>query len=761
MINKIFTLIFILFIQICFASGDVIVKGEVTNNRMGIPNASVYIKNTNNGTSTNFKGQYLLKAKSADKIIIVASAVGFKTKEIVIDIEENETKVLNIELEEDIFGLNQIVISATKTHLNRKEAPVLVTVTTAELLENTKSISLLDGLSFQPGLRTENNCQNCGFTQVRINGLDGAYSQILVNSKPIFSSLNGIYGLEQIPANMIKQIEVIRGGGSALFGSNAIAGTINIITKDPIENGFQVSSTLSSIQQKSTDAVFNFNSTFVSENLNKGITFFGMTRSREAYDHNADDFTEITQLKGINFGFKSFLNFNERKKLTFDFNVSNDKRRGGNELDKPAHFADIAEEINNDIIGAGFNFDYFSKNYFSKYAVYANIQKTNSANYYGVGQDPFGYGLTKDLTNLLGVQHTKQFNKVWGKSIDLTSGIEYKYNKISEKRENVNTNELNQTVETVGIFTQVDWKIDDKVKLLTGLRSEYFQSNLKDNNLFILNPRVSLLYNLTKELSFRTSYSSGFRAPQFFSEDIHSEIITGEVRRVVIADDIKPEKSESFMGSLEYNHSHEDHQLVITLEGFYTQLKNPFIYEDRGEENGLAIKEKINGDNAFVKGVNFEFKYSPNSNFLMQLGSTLQQGKYNKIYTPEEGIETNRILRTPNFYANAIINYNFSTNWGVNLSGVYTGSMKVIHLAGYIAENTLVKTPQMFEVGMNASYTFKMVSDFKMEINGGVKNIFNSYQNDFDKTIDRDPSYIYGPSLPRTIFMGLKFGTDF
>ena len=106
---------------------------------------------------------------------------------------------------------------------------------------------LAEGLSFQPGVRVEDDCQNCGFAQVRINGLDGHYSQILVDSHPIFSSLTGVYGLEQIPASMIERVEVLRGGGSALFGSSAIGGTINIITRDPLRNSGEFSHTLSAI----------------------------------------------------------------------------------------------------------------------------------------------------------------------------------------------------------------------------------------------------------------------------------------------------------------------------------------------------------------------------------------------------------------------------------------------------------------------------------------------------------------------------------
>ena len=112
-----------------------------------------------------------------------------------------------------------------------------------KLFENTNSVCLAQGLNFQPGLRVETNCQNCGTQQVRINGLDGAYSQILIDSRPIFSALAGVYGIEQIPANMIDRVEVIRGGGSALFGANAIAGVINIITKEPTSNSVEVANT--------------------------------------------------------------------------------------------------------------------------------------------------------------------------------------------------------------------------------------------------------------------------------------------------------------------------------------------------------------------------------------------------------------------------------------------------------------------------------------------------------------------------------------
>lgn len=151
------------------------------------------------------------------------SAVGYKTVSRKVTLRKGKTLEENFEIEEDLIALDGVVVSANRSETTRRMAPTLVNVMDVKVFENTNSSTLSQGLNFQPGVRVENNCQNCGFQQVRINGLDGPYTQILIDSRPIFSALAGVYGLEQIPANMIERVEVMRGGGSALFGSSAIA----------------------------------------------------------------------------------------------------------------------------------------------------------------------------------------------------------------------------------------------------------------------------------------------------------------------------------------------------------------------------------------------------------------------------------------------------------------------------------------------------------------------------------------------------------
>ena len=200
-------------------SGHVLVKGSEEN----IPYATVLIVGSGQGTVSNEEGQFEFKNLPAGKYTLRVSAVGYKTQEKAIEVNKDFTAVVHFQMEEESFMTDEVVVSANRNEVSRKAAPVVVNVMSAKLFEMVNSTDLAKTLNYQSGLRVENNCQNCGFPQVRINGLEGPYSQILINSRPVISALSGVYGLEQIPVNMIERVEVVRGGGSALFGANAVA----------------------------------------------------------------------------------------------------------------------------------------------------------------------------------------------------------------------------------------------------------------------------------------------------------------------------------------------------------------------------------------------------------------------------------------------------------------------------------------------------------------------------------------------------------
>jgi outer membrane receptor for ferrienterochelin and colicins len=238
---------------------------------------------------------------------IIVSFLGFKSETKSITVNHSDSKIfVDFNLTNSLNYLNEVVITGTKTYKRRTNSPVIVNVINSQALDDFQACTLSDGLKFQPGLRVETNCQTCNYTQLRLNGLGGGYSQILINGRPIFSPLMGMYGLEQLPKSMIDRIEVVRGGGSSLYGSSAIGGTVNVITKLPKSNSYSLNSFFQNINGKANDIVFNGDISTVSENKKSGMSFFLNNRTREIYDHNDDGFSEIPELENVSFGTNFF-----------------------------------------------------------------------------------------------------------------------------------------------------------------------------------------------------------------------------------------------------------------------------------------------------------------------------------------------------------------------------------------------------------------------------------------------------------------------
>ena len=287
-----------------------------------MPFVNIYLKGTTYGTSTNDNGHYLLEHLPVGKHTIIVSFMGYKTIEQEVNLEANRSIEMNFTLEENSVLMKDVVVSANRYEVDRKEAATIVNVLTPKLFVTTNSVNLAEGLNYQPGLRVENTCQNCGVNAVRINGLEGKYSQILIDSRPVFSSLAGVYGLEQIPVSMIDRVEVIRGGGSAIFGSSAIGGVVNIITREPIRNSLEISNTTQLIGGKSWDNVTSMNAALVSSNRKAGATIFGMNRDRQGYDHDGDGYTELGKLKGTSLGMRAYYRFSNQSKLTAEYHAT-------------------------------------------------------------------------------------------------------------------------------------------------------------------------------------------------------------------------------------------------------------------------------------------------------------------------------------------------------------------------------------------------------------------------------------------------------
>lgn len=577
---------------------------------------------------------------------------------------------------------------------------------------------------------------------------------MLIDSRPIFSALAGVYGIEQIPTNMIERVEVVRGGGSALFGSNAIAGVINIITKEPTSNSIVIANTTNLIGGKKADINTSFNASVISDNNKSGIMVFGSSRQRNSFDYDSDGFTEIGKIDGKNIGFRGFYRTSNYCKLSFEYHNLGEFRRGGNNLELPPHETDITEQAEHNVNSGGLKYDIFSKNNKHRLNVYSSAQYIDRDSYYGAQKDINAYGKTTDITFVAGTQYSYSMDTLLFMPSVLTMGAEYSLNEMNDKQLGYNRI-ISQKVNTKSAFVQNEWK-NKKLSILLG--SRFDKHNLIKNP--ILSPRLNLRYSPNEHINLRASYSSGFRAPQAFDEDLHITAVGGEVTLICLDPNLNTEKSQSYSASIDLYKNFGKVKTNLLIEGFYTNLDNVFVLEKIGTDSvGNIILERTNGSGAVVRGINLEGKIVPTKKMQFQFGMTLQKSEYKEIqsWSDNANLEPHKkMFRSPDQYAYITANYQPFKPMTISLSGTYTGSMLVQHFAGYVAEDTEKQTPDFYDVNLKLSYDFKLNNSAKLQLNGGVQNIFNSYQNDFDKGEFRDAGYIYGPAYPRTFFLGIK-----
>ena len=390
------------------------VSGSVTDARTGtgLAYATLAVKGTTVGIAADASGRFTLNNLPTGRLTLIAATVGYKSAEQELRLEAGETVRADFALEEEALAVEEIVVSASRTETNKKYSPTIVSVASGKLFEATASCNLAETMNFQSGLRVENNCGNCGTTQLRINGLEGQYSQVLLDSRPIFSSLAAMYGLEQLPVSMIERVEVIRGGGSALFGANAIGGVVNIITKEPQRNSLALSNTTNLLEDGAADFNTSLNGSFVSDDYRAGVYLFGMVRDRDSYDRNGDGFSDIPALNTETAGFRAYYKLSPYMRLTAEYHHIHEFRRGGNALNRPPHMADIAEQLDHKIDGGGVKFDYFSPNGRHRAGVYVSAQGIDRDSYFGTGRNPDAYGATSDGTLVAGAQYTYTFEKL-------------------------------------------------------------------------------------------------------------------------------------------------------------------------------------------------------------------------------------------------------------------------------------------------------------------------------------------------------------
>lgn len=761
-------------------------SGHVLCNGKPVAFANVIIEGTTIGTVSNNDGFYKFKNIKPGNYIIKAGILGYESQKKKIKIKHSKNVILNFNLKEDALGLNEVVVTGDRSAKKKSESSVIVNTITPKVFSITHSVTFGDALNYSTGLRVEDNCENCGFSQVRMNGLEGPYSQILINSRPVFSGLASVYGLDLIPSNLIKKIEIVRGGGSVLYGSNAIAGTINIILKDPVTNSYEaeISSGLNGVGlpnsgRPASDNLISFNTSLVSNNYNSGFALFGFNRKRNPFDANGDGFSELPKILNTTVGARFYQRINNKSKINLDFFNINEYRRGGDRFNYPVHEALIAEAVRHELYAASADYKLFigATDLFTSYF---SGQKIVRHSYYGANQSLSDYGLTRNFAYNAGIQY-----KILREHFNFISGLENTGGNLNDQKlgypdfkhaiirndsiisipHTANVLIANQETNTTGLFSQIEYHTS-LTTITLGARLDRYQvkdltkaDGSNDVKGLILSPRINILYSLNETIQFRVNYSRGYRAPQIFDEDLHIE--TSGSRQVIHqnAPGLKAETSNSFMGSIEINKQISQWFFHFMAEAFYTHLNNPFVNEfGLPDKNGVVIYTRTNSSaGAVVKGLNFEMSIIPSDHINFTSGFTQQISRYDAV----QEFNTRDFFRTPNNYGFMTIDYD-NDEKGIGFSATlnYTGKMLVPYFGPAISDpskGVLRISPEFWDAGCKIRYSFSFKKT-GFQLYAGIKNIFNSYQKDFDRGVDRDPAYVYGPSLPRSIYFGVKIG---
>lgn len=654
----------------------------------------------------------------------------------------------------DTNQLEEVVVSSNRSVETKKSAVTNISILSEKQLSNTLSANLSEGLQFVPGVRVETNCQTCNFTQLRMNGLAGSYTQIVINGRPLFSSLMGLYGLDQLPSNAIERVEVVRGGGSVLYGMNAIAGTVNLITKIPEKNAISLTQYAQLINGESPDVQTQVNASVKTKGLVSGIQFFGNFRKRDWWDANNDGYSEISRLGGGCAGVTLSQSIGKRFSIKGLAWYIDEERRGGNAFDRDPEMADQAEYRKQRTGVADVQVYLRPSQKPLLFMAYFGGQLTDRKHYTGIDQAP-GWGTTKANSAVAGLQvhGNRTFNQISTRNV---MGFEWQQEYVNDAIPAYNYL-IDQQIQTLSFLgqTEILWK---KWTLHQGLR---IISQMQHSEIPIL-PRTALKLALNGQWAIRFSYAQGWKAPQAFETDLHIAFSGGGISTIQLDSALRSERSHAFNFSTTWNRRWKNNLFDYTGGFFFNALKHAFVLEEIGQDSlGNTTLLRTNGSPATVYGFSLDTRTLLAANYQIDLGLTFQQAFYQKGIAWSNEVPTiTRFLRTPNVYSYANVTFFPEKTWSGTLASSFTGSMLVPHFGGSASQQTdvLEKTNPFYDLTVRIERKWHLHRwKQNLKLGAGVQNIFNAYQQDFDLGKERDSNYIYGPAKPRTFILRLTW----
>ncbi|MEN8879809.1 MAG: TonB-dependent receptor [Polaribacter sp.] len=720
------------------------IKGKITSkNGDAIPFSNIFLKNTKLGTNSTEDGSYELNYMLKGKYTLVVSSIGFKTftSSLVLD---GNNRFKNIVLEDD-NSLNEIVISGTLKPVSKTASPVPVEVYSKTFFKKNPTPSVFESLQNVNGIRPQLNCNVCNTGDIHINGLEGPYTFVLIDGMPIVSGLSTVYGLTGIPQALIERVEIVKGPASTLYGSEAVGGIINIITKKPT-NAPKLSTDVfaSSWGEVNTDIGLRYQISEKAQGL-LGVNYFNF---QNRIDNNNDNFTDLTLQNRISIFNKINIERKSNKVFTIAGRYVYEDRWGG-ELDWERKFR-------------GSNLVYGESIYTNRWETFGTYQlpTTENINFQfsanGHYQDSF-YGTDSyNATQLIAFGQLVYDTKINDKQ-DLLLGLAYRYtyyddNTFATLDETGNFNQPSK-IHLPGIFAQDEISISDRKKLLLGLRWDYNSVHGS-----ILSPRINYKWNSRdKSNIFRISVGNGFRVANVFTED-HAAL-TG-AREVEFQGDLDPETSWNV--NINYVKKINTENTFITLDAsaFYTYFNNRILPDYETDPNKIIYTN--------LEGFSVSKGVSLNADILFTNGLAINAGATLMDVSVTENNMKRRQLLTESFSGVWSISYKFDNNFTVDYTGNLYGQMRLPLLG--LKDDRAEYSPWFSIQNIQLSKRFTN----SCEIYGGVKNLLNFTPaansisrafDPFDEQVDPndpdaltfDPSYVYASNQGIRAFLGVRF----
>ncbi len=724
------------------------VAGRVIGPEGGMPYVSVVVKGTRIGAFTDGQGRFSVLQVPVGDHLLAITAVGHRSAERRIQVKAGEVFLLgDVALERTSAELDEVVVTGTMKEVSRAESPVPVEVITPTLFRKDPSPVLFDAVSMVNGVRSQLNCSVCSTGDIHINGMEGPYTMILIDGMPIVSSLSTVYGLSGIPLSMIERLEVMKGPGSALYGSEAMGGIINVITKDPVLAPLVAADVMgSSWGELNADVGVRIGKKKVNDLLGVNLFHYGSPR-----DENHDGFTDVTLQERVSVFNKVALRRPERKVASLAVRYVYEDRWGGQMEWTPA-FAG-GDSLYGETIRTG------RWEAIGQYQLPLPGTIIVQVSAIGHQQRSF-YGTTRydaDQYVYFGQLH---WSKRLGARHDLLAGLAYRYTRYDDNTPatssfNAEGEFLHNTPEQrplPGLFVQDEWSITELHKLLLGYRLD----NDKDHGL-VHSPRLAYKWAPNGRWALRANFGTGFRVVNLFTEE-HAAL-TG-ARTVVIANALRPERSLNGALNLVRKWPGERRSFGVDATFFYTHFTNQIV-PDYSADPDLIVYDNLDGS-AVSRGVSLNAEARIGRPLRLLAGATFMD-----VFKQQHGTRED-LYFAPRWSGTFTASYTFSKPWTVDLTGRIYGPMRAPTLPDdYRPEYT----PTHALLNVQVKHRF----NDRWEVYGGVKNLLDFVPKDpimrpfdpFDHHADDpvanpngytfDPSYIYAPLQGVRGFAGVRF----